>query len=52
MSFYFFFVYFLSQFVGLFRWLREEDFMLAMASTGRGKSFQRCGITQLPIGWL
>lgn len=49
---FFFFVYFLPQFVGLFRWLPGEDFMLAMASTGRDKSFQRCAIIQQPIEWL
>jgi len=47
--FFVFFVYFLSQVVGLFRWLPGEDFMLAMASTGRDKSFQRCAITPQPI---
>lgn len=49
----FFFLHiFLSQIVGLFRWLPGEDFMLAMASTGRDKSFQRCAITPQPIEWL
>lgn len=47
-----FYVDFVSKFVGFLRWLQGEDFMSAMASTGRDKYFRRWEITHLQIEWL
>jgi len=40
---------FVFEFVGFHRWLQGEDFTLAMASTGRDKSFQKWEITHQQI---